>query len=73
VDPTGTVLASSPVDSTGTATLNVGEFHFPLVAYVKIYDSLGNQLVSTSSPVNIFGGDVYNVKSNISIGPIGLP
>lgn len=73
VDPTGTVLASRPVDSTGTATLNVGEFHFPLAAYIKIYDSLGNQLVSTSSPVNIFGGDVYNVKSNISIGPIGLP
>lgn len=73
VDPNGTVLASRPVDSTGTATLNVGEFHFPLAAYIKIYDSLGNQLVSTSGPVNIFGGDVYDVKSNISIGPLGLP
>lgn len=73
VDPNGTVLASRPVDSTHTATLNVGAFHFPLVAYIKIYDSLGNQLASTSSPVNIFGGDVYNVKSNISLGPIGLP
>jgi len=73
VDPTGKVLATSSVDSSGTSTLNVGLFHFPLAAYIKIYDSLGTQLASTSSPVNIFGGDIYNVKSNISIGPIGLP
>ena len=73
VDPSGIVRVSSHVDSSDTATLNVGEFHFPLAVYIKIYDSLGNQLASTSSPVNIFGGDVYTVRSNVSIGPIGLP
>jgi len=73
VDPSGIVRASSHVSSSGTAALNVGEFHFPLAGYIKIYDSFGNQLASTSSPVNIFGGDVYTVSSNVSIGPIGLP
>ncbi|TLX69523.1 MAG: fibronectin type III domain-containing protein, partial [Thaumarchaeota archaeon] len=63
-DTSGKVLASAPVNS-GTATMVIGQFHMPLSAYIKIYDSLGNQLASTSSPVNIFGGDVYTVRSTI--------
>jgi len=62
------VLASAPVNS-GTATMVIGQFHMPLSAYIKIYDSLGNQLASTSSPVNIFGGDVYTVANSTS----GIP
>ena len=41
-------------------------FFFYVAPYIKIYDSLGNQLASTSTPVNIFGGDLYTVSSNIS-------
>src|SRR6267143_3422856 len=64
VDPTGKVLASEPVDSSGTATLNIGAFHFPLAAYIKIYDSLGNQLAS--SPLEtVYGGDKYSVANSI--------
>jgi hypothetical protein len=62
VDPSGKVLASAPVNS-GIATLTIGQFHMPLDAFIKVYDSLGNQLASTSSLVNIFGGDVYSVRS----------
>jgi len=62
VDSTGRVLASSPVVS-GAATLPVGQYHMPLAAYVKVYDANDIQLASTSSPVNIFGGDVYKVGS----------
>lgn len=66
VDPTGKVLATAPVSS-GTANLVMGQYHMPLVAYIKIYDSNGIQLASTNSPVNIFGGDVYSVKSILGL------
>jgi len=69
VDSSGNVKTSVGVVS-GNATLIIGKFHFPLVAYIKVYDSLGNQLASTSSPVNIFGGDVYSVNP---IGSGGTP
>jgi hypothetical protein len=62
VDPTGKVMANANVNS-GTATLNIGQFHMPLVAYIKVYDTLGTQIASTSSPVNLFGGDTYSVNS----------
>ena len=70
VDPSGTVLASGPVKS-GTATLTIGQFHMPLGVYIKIYDSNNIQLASTSSPVNMFGGDVYTVSSLLGLG-LGL-
>jgi hypothetical protein len=66
VDPTGKVLATSPVVS-GNAAFTIGQFHMPLSAYIKIYDSNGIQLASTSSPVNIFGGDVYQVSSLLGL------
>jgi hypothetical protein len=66
VDSTGNVLATSPVAS-GTATLPIGQYHMPLVAYVKVYDSNNIQLASTSSPVNIFGGDTFKVNSILGL------
>ena len=66
VDPTGKVLATAPIVS-GTATINIGQYHMPLGAYIKVYDSNGIQLASTQSPVNIFGGDVYSVKSILGL------
>src|SRR6185312_3229773 len=59
MDTSGTVIASSPVSS-GTATINVGSYHFPLAGTIKVYDGSNNVLASTSSMVNIFGGDVYS-------------
>lgn len=58
LDASGTVLASSPV-SAGTATLSIGQYHYPMAATIKVYDSGNNVIASTSSMVNIFGGDVY--------------
>lgn len=72
VDPSGKVLASSPVNS-GSATLDIGQFHMPLSAYIKVYDALGNQIASTSNPINMFGGDVYSVNTlSLNLGPIGI-
>jgi hypothetical protein len=72
-DSSGKVLASAPVVS-GTATLAIGQYHFPLGAFIKIYDSNGIQLASTSSPVSLFGGDTYAVHPYIlpPTGPLRL-
>ena len=59
VDTSGKVIASSPVSS-GTGTINVGSYHFPLAGTIKVYDGNNNVVASTSSMVNIFGGDVYS-------------
>ncbi len=58
---TGSVLASGTVSS-GNATLNVGQFAFPLAATIKVFDS-GNNLIA-SGPQSIYGGDVYSVNSS---------
>ena len=68
---TGQVVASAPVDSSGTATLDIENFTMPLGAYIQVYDSNGNELASTTSPVNLFGGDVYSVNTILS-SPLGL-
>ena len=61
IGTSGTVIASSPVIS-GTGTINVGSYHFPLAGTIKVYDGSNNVIASTSSIVNIFGGDVYSVS-----------
>ena len=61
VDPSGTVLASGPVDSTGTVTLNIGKFHMPLLANIEVL-TLGVQTAITSSPVSIWGGNSYSLS-----------
>jgi len=63
VDSTGHVLASAPVVS-GTALAVIGQYHMPLAAYIKVYDSNDIQLASTKTPVDIFGGDIYSVNLN---------
>ena len=66
VDLTGAVLASGDVVD-GTARLNVGKYHFPLTANIVVYNSTNVPIVSTSSPVKIFGGDVFSARQNWSI------
>ena len=73
-DSNGNVLASSPV-SNGKSTVDIGKYHFPLVANIAIYDSSKTLVASTSSPVNMFGGDVYAVDAlnpTIPQSPTGL-
>ena len=73
-DSNGNVLASSPV-SNGKSTVDIGKYHFPLVANIAIYDSSKTLVASTPSPVNMFGGDVYAVDAlnpTIPQSPTGL-
>jgi hypothetical protein len=61
VDSAGNVLATAPVLG-GTAKLDVGKYHFPMMANIKVYDSTNTQIASTSDAVSITGGDVFTVN-----------
>jgi hypothetical protein len=61
VDSSGKVLASAPVDSSGTVTLNIGQYHMPLMANIKVL-TLGLETATTSSPVSIWGGNSYSLS-----------
>jgi hypothetical protein len=63
VDSSGNILASAPV-LLGNATINIGQYHLPIGASVKVLDSNNVQLASTPSTVSVYGGDVYSVVSN---------
>jgi hypothetical protein len=64
VDASGNVLATSQV-SNSTATLDVGMYHFPLAANIKVYGPNNVEMVSGSA--SIFGGDTYAVTINPKI------
>ncbi|MBI5697698.1 MAG: hypothetical protein HZC29_04245, partial [Thaumarchaeota archaeon] len=57
----GSVLATSPV-SNGMAILDVGMYHFPIAANIKVYDSNDVIVASTQNPIGMFGGDIYSVN-----------
>ena len=61
VNTSGTVIASSNT-SAGSVTIPVGNYNFPLVGIIKVYDSSNNVITSTPTAVNMFGGDVYSVN-----------
>ena len=69
---TGQVVASAPVDSSGTAILDIENFPMPLQADIQVYDSNGIELASTISPVSLFGGDTYSVDLKPSLNLLGL-
>ncbi|MGI0058859.1 MAG: hypothetical protein ACREBJ_03745 [Nitrosotalea sp.] len=69
---TGQVIASAPVDSSGTATLDIGNFPMPLKADIQVYDSNGIELASTSSSASLFGGDEYSVDLKPHLNLLGL-
>ena len=61
VDSSGNILATAPITGS-TSILDVGKYHLPLTANIKIYDSSSMQIASTQNPIKIFGGDVYSAK-----------
>ena len=71
VDSSNNVLASGPVASSGTATVPVGKYRLPLSAFIKVYDSTGTLVASTSSAVTVWGGDVYSDPGTATTGSSG--
>ncbi|WP_157927408.1 hypothetical protein [Candidatus Nitrosotalea okcheonensis] len=68
---TGQVVASAPVDSSGTATLDIENIPMPLQAYIQVYTSSGIELATTKSPVSLYGGDVYSVDLKSGLNLLG--
>ncbi|WP_268543964.1 Ig-like domain-containing protein [Candidatus Nitrosotenuis cloacae] len=58
VGQAGNVLAVAPI-SNGTAVLDVGMYHFPLTASIKMYDAADEEIASVNA--DIFGGDQYAI------------
>ncbi|TBR12255.1 MAG: fibronectin type III domain-containing protein [Candidatus Nitrosotenuis sp.] len=61
LDPSGNVLSTASVTN-GNAVLDVGRYHFPIAANIKVYDSSNTVIASTSAISNMYGGDVYSVR-----------
>src|SRR5438445_1825374 len=61
VDPFGTVLATAPVNS-GTATLSIGQFTFPLKGKIIVLGQGNVVLASSPGVVSIYAGDVYSIS-----------
>src|SRR2546427_3670619 len=62
IDSSGSVLSSGPF-LLGTATVDVGKYHFPLSANIIVYDSSNSPIASTPYLVHIYGGDAYTVSN----------
>lgn len=63
LDDSGAILASSQVTE-GIAVLDVGKYHFPIDATIRVTDTMG--LILAENPASIFGGDIYSVELIIS-------
>jgi len=59
VDSNNGVLATAAVDSSGTALLDVGQYHMPISGNVEVYDSSNSVVATTNGPIAIWGGDAY--------------
>jgi hypothetical protein len=62
VDQAGNTLVSSTVSS-GVATMDIGQYNFPVSAEVVVQRADGSVLVS-SSVLALVGGDTYAVVSS---------
>lgn len=63
LDDSGAILASSQVTE-GIAVLDVGKYHFPIDATIRVTDTMG--LILAENPASIFGGDIYSVELILS-------
>lgn len=70
VDSTGQSLASSSVTA-GTATLDVGKYHFPISGTIQVKDSSGG--IIASSAENIYGGDAFAVATSSGTPTVPQP
>ena len=60
VDSSGNTLTSAQADLSGTATLNVEQFHYPITASIQV-SLAGVMVASTTGAASLWGGDTYKV------------
>ena len=64
-----TVLAMGTVSSSGMVSIDLGKFHFPLSAAIRVFGPDGKLIASTPSSVAIWGGDVYTASGSPATAP----
>jgi hypothetical protein len=52
----------APIDQQGIANLNIGQYHFPLIAQIQVFDSKNNMVKSTPQNIALYGGDIYSAS-----------
>jgi hypothetical protein len=67
VDQSGNFFARGQADNSGTATLQIGMYHMPLRAYIRVF-LMGTMIGSTTGSVDIYEGDVYTVSLSLGTG-----
>ena len=61
--PSSKLISYAPIDKSGVANLNIGQYHFPLTAQIQVFNSTNNLVASTAPNTDIFGGDIYSVAA----------
>lgn len=63
LDANNNVIVDSSAIANGVATMDIGMLSFPVIANIRVIDSSGSEIASTSSLQSIFGGDVFSTSS----------
>ena len=71
VSPTGATLASAKVVN-GSSAVDITKYNFPVQGNIKVYDSSGKEIASTTSLVNLMGGDEYTGKTTLKQEVAGI-
>ena len=61
IDSSNSTIASASVGTNGVAKIPVTPYAEPLNAYIRVYDSTGKLVATTSSLRALWGGDTYSV------------
>ena len=61
VDASNSTIASASVGSNGVATIPVTPYQDPPSGYIRVYDSTGKLVASTSGVTTLWGGNTYSV------------
>src|SRR5487761_853909 len=61
VDASNSTIASASVGSNGVATISVTPYQDPPSGYIRVYNSTGKLVASTSSVTTLWGGNTYSV------------
>ncbi len=61
VDSSNSTIATASVGSNGLAVIPVTPYQNPPNGYIRVYDSTGKLVASTSTAATLWGGDAYSV------------
>lgn len=62
IDASNNVIAETGFISGGTATMEIATLNFPVFANIKVVDSGGSEIASTTNLQDIYGGDIFSTS-----------